>query len=248
MQTRIIPNGNTYILEIVYEIEIPEQPTTSSYMIGIDLGINNFATITNNIGKTPIVINGKGIKSYNQYWNKQMAHYQSKAKKINDLHWTNRMDHMTQKRNNKMDYFMHKTSKYIIDYCIENQIDTIIIGKNDGWKQKSKMSKKVNQRFVQIPYESFINKLQYKCENIGIRFILQEESYTSGCSFLDDELPCKENYNKSRRVHRGLFKSNNGISINADVNGAYNIIRKVFPNAFANGIEGVYLHPIVMNM
>ena len=110
------------------------------------------------------------------------------------------------------------------------------------------MSKKVNQNFVGIPYDLFIQKLKYKCENIGIQFINTEESYTSGTSFLDGELPIKENYNKSRRIHRGLFKTKGGELINADLNGAYQIVRKAIPNAFAEGIEGVGLHPVRVSL
>lgn len=248
MQTRIIPKGGCYVLEIVYQKEIEEKEIESKNIIGIDLGLNNFATITNNIGLKPIVINGKGIKSYNQYWNKQIAKYRSIAKKENKLDWTKKLEKLTLKRYNKMDYFIHCVSKYIIDYCIENNIDTIVIGKNKEWKQESNLYKTINQGFVQIPYDIFINKLKYKCEDVGIKFIETEESYTSGTSFLDNEEPVKENYNKKRRIFRGLFISNKCIKINSDVNGAYQIIKKVFPNAFANGIEGVGLHPIVISL
>ena len=110
------------------------------------------------------------------------------------------------------------------------------------------MFKSANQTFVQIPYDKFINKLQYKCEDAGIKFITHEEGYTSGTSFLDGEMPCKEFYNKSRRIVRGLFQSNNGTLINSDLNGAYQIMKKVFPNAFVNGILGVDLHPVVINL
>lgn len=104
--------------------------------------------------------------------------------------------------------------------------------------------RKENQNFVAIPYELFTKMLTYKCENVGIRFILTEESYTSGTSFIDGEVPTKENYDKSRRKKRGLFVSNDGYVINADVNGSYQIMKKVFPDAFANGIEGVGWHPL----
>lgn len=248
MQTRIIPKGSCYVLEIVYQKEIELKEVKSKNIIGIDLGLNNFATITNNIGLKPIVINGKGVKSYNQYWNKQIAKYKSLAKTNNKLDWTKRLEKLTLKRYNKIDYFMHCASKYVIDYCIENDIDTIIIGHNKEWKQESNLYKTINQGFVQIPYDLFINKLKYKCEDIGIKVIETEESYTSGTSFLDNEEPIKENYNKKRRIHRGLFKSNTGKLINSDVNGAYQIIKKVFSNAFANGIEGVGLHPIVISL
>lgn len=248
MCTRVVPKGGCYVLEIVYEKEIQPLDLDKTRVAGIDLGLNNFITIVNNIGEKPIVVNGKGIKSYNQYWNKQMAKYKSITKKTNKLDWTNRLQRMTDKRNNKMDYFMHCTSKFVVDSCLESNIGTIIIGKNKEWKQESKMNKVNNQKFVQIPYESFINKLKYKCEDYGIELIETEESHTSGTSFLDNELPVKENYDKSRRRHRGLFISNKGIKINADVNAAYQIIKKVFPNAFADGIEGVDLHPLIINL
>lgn len=248
MQTRIVPKGGCYVLEIVYQKEIKEFKIESENICGIDLGLNNFATITNNIGIKPIVINGKGIKSYNQYWNKQISKYKALAKTNNGQDWSKRLERLTLKRNNKMEYFIHCASKSVINYCLVANIDTIIVGYNKGWKQKSKLCKKVNQGFVQIPYELFIQKLKYKCEDYGIKFIETEESYTSGTSFLDNELPIKSNYNKSRRIKRGLFKSNKGILINSDVNGSYQIIKKVFPNAFANGIVGVDLHPVVINV
>lgn len=159
------------------------------------------------------------------------------------------MNVLTVKRNNKIKNYMHKASKMVMDYCVENNIDTIITGNNPEWKQNSTMRKKVNQTFVQIPYENFINMVQYKAEDIGIKVILTNESYTSGTSFLDNELPCKQNYNKSRRVKRGLFKSNSGKLINSDVNGSLQIIKKVIPNAFAGyGIEGLDLTPLIMNV
>ena len=150
------------------------------------------------------------------------------------------------KRTN-MDSFMHCASKWIINYCIEHNVGTIVVGKNNKWKQECDMGKFINQRFVQIPYEIFISKLRYKCENFGIKFIENEESYTSGTSCLDNELPVKENYNKDRRIHRGLFVSNKGIKINADVNAAYQIMRKVFSN-ITNEIVGEHLHPVIINL
>lgn len=248
LQTRIVPQGGNYILEIVYEKEVQEQPTESKNIASIDLGVNNFVTIANNIGAKSIIINGKLLKSYNKYWNKQMAKSKSLAKTNNKLDWTKRQAKLANKRNNKMEYFMHKASKEVIEYCKALNIDTIVVGLNKEWKQEASMHKTVNQTFVQIPYDKFINKLQYKCEDVGIRFITHEESYTSGTSFLDGELPVKENYNKARRIVRGLFKSNNCTLINSDLNGAYQIMKKVFPNAFVNGILGVDLHPVVISL
>ena len=106
---------------------------------------------------------------------------------------------------NKINDYIHKTSRYIVNWCLENKIDTVVIGRNKNWKQESNMSKKVNQNFISIPHYLFIKKLKYKCENIGINFIETEESYTSGTSFLDGELPIKENYNKKGEYKEGYL-------------------------------------------
>ena len=142
---------------------------------------------------------------------------------------------------------MHIASCFVVSYCVEHNISTIIIGKNDGWKQNVELGKKNNQHFVQIPYESFISKLIYKCEQVGISVIETEESYTSGTSFLDDEQPEKENYIKLRRVHRGLFKSNLGKLINADVNAAYQIMKKIFRDAEMPADRGFVMNPLRVN-
>lgn len=247
LSTRIVPKGGCYILEIVYKTEPQQMNLDKNRIVSIDLGVNNFVTMANNIGEKPIVINGKGIKSYNQYWNKEIAKYRSIAKSTNNLDWTKRLQQLTDKRNFKVNYFMHCASRWIIDYCIKYNIGTVVVGKNNKWKQECDMGKFINQRFVQIPYEMFISKLRYKCEDFGIQFIENEESYTSGTSCLDNELPVKENYNKDRRIYRGLFISNQGIKINADVNAAYQIMKKVFSN-ITNEIVGEHLHPVIINL
>lgn len=244
-QVRFIPNYKSFTVEIVYNIEVPNAllPDNGRYL-SVDIGLDNLATIVNNVSIKPIVINGKGLKSINKYYNKQISHYREVAKRMNDRDYTNRMNRITLKRNHKIDDYMHKASKYLIDYALENDFNTIVIGNNKNWKQKSSMSKRVNQSFVGIPHMRFIEMVQYKAQNVGLNVILTEESYTSGTSFLDNEEPIKANYDKSRRVQRGLFVSNNGTKINADVNGAYQIMRKVFPKVNADGIQGVALHPI----
>ena len=248
ISVRFVPKGSTYVLEIVYEKEIQNLIIDESKNIcSIDLGVNNFATIVNNIGVNPIIINGKGIKSINQYWNKRKAKLQSELKMRNSRDWSKQLDTITLKRNNKIKNFIHHASKNVIEYCNTLNIDTLVIGLNKTWKQECKMSSKVNQNFVFLPYDIFINQLQYKCQDNNIKLIITEEGYTSGTSFLDNELPCKENYDKSRRIVRGLFKSNNDILINSDINGALQIMKKVFPNAFADGIKGC-LTPIVLNV
>ena len=248
LQTRVIPKGSCYVLEIVYEVEIQELKPFNNRIVGIDLGVDNFATLTNNVGIQPIVINGKPIKSINQYYNKKRAKLQSDLMKRHNKHWSNKLDKLQLKRDNKIDCFIHCASKSVTNYCIGLDIDTVVIGLNKTWKQESKMIKSANQNFISIPYNSFIDKLKYKLEEVGINLITTEESYTSGCSFLDKEEINKDNYDKTRRIKRGLFKSNEDILINSDVNGAYNIIKKVFPNAFVDGIEGVHLHPIRVNV
>ncbi|KYD34735.1 hypothetical protein B4114_3031 [Geobacillus stearothermophilus] len=247
-QVRIVPKGSIYVIEVVYKKEIPNMIRESNRVVGIDLGLDNFVTMVNNIGETPIVINGKGIKSINQYYNKQKAYFQSILKKQNGLDWSKRLEKLTLKRNNKIKDFMHKASRHVVDWCVKHNIDTIVIGKNDNWKQEVDLGKRLNQAFVQIPYDMFIHQLRYKAEEQGVRVIVTEESYTSKCSFLDMEEIKKQKQYKGKRIKRGLFQSEKGILINADVNGAYNIIRKVFPKAFADGIEGVGLHPVKLNV
>ena len=243
-QVRIIPRNNHYVIEVVYKIAVANVREGNGRYMSVDIGLDNLATIVTNTGIKPVVLNGKGLKSINKYYNKQKAHYQEVAKRMNDLHITNRLTRITNKRNNMIDDLMHKASKRVLDLALENDISVIVIGNNKDWKRESNMSKKVNQSFVGIPHQRFIEMVKYKAENVGIKVVLTEESYTSGTSFLDYEKPIKENYNKSRRIFRGLFVSNNGIKINADVNGAYQIMKKVFPNAFVDGIEDVGLHPI----
>lgn len=247
-QVRILPRNKHFVVEVVYKIEVEELKEDNSKYLSIDIGLDNLATIVNNVDGQPIVINGKGLKSINKYYNKQISYYSELAKRMNNLDYTNRMNRLTIKRNNKINDFMHKASKYVVNYALKLGCNTIVIGNNKDWKRGSSMSKVVNQSFVGIPHQEFISKVIYKAENVGIRVILKEESYTSGTSFLDGELPIKANYNKSRRIYRGLFVSNEGVLINADVNGAYQIMRKVFPEVCAEGIEGVGLHPIRVNI
>lgn len=245
IQVRFVPRGCVYVMEIVSEIEVPDTVESNNRIVGIDLGVNNLITASNNIGKQPFIINGRGLKSINQFYNKRRAELQSELKRRNNKDWSEKLDLITQKRFNRIKNYMHNASSYVIKWCVKNQIDTLVVGHNDEWKQGTSLGNKTNQNFVAIPYDILIKQLAYKCENVGIRFIETEESYTSGTSFLDGELPYKENYDKSRRVKRGLFQSEQGL-INSDVNGSLQIIRKVFPDAFSYGIE-VCLTPTVIN-
>lgn len=248
-QIRVLPRNHFIIVEAVYTIERKElQPENGSYC-SIDIGIDNLAAVVNNIGEKPYLINGKGLKSINQYYNKQMSHYKEIAKRMNKKDSSKRMHKITAKRNRKIEDYLHKASRYLIEDCIEKKISTIIVGYNKNWKQSCHMGKVNNQKFVGIPMKKWIKMVQYKAEEVGIKVILQEESYSSGTSFLDKEEANKKNYNKERRICRGLFLSEEGKKINADVNAAYQIMKKAFPKVSfdSNGIEGVVLHPVRVN-
>lgn len=246
---RFIPHGSHYTMEVIFEVEVPNIPTTPMERVaGIDLGVDNLVTMSNNIGQSPIIIKGGRIKAINQFYNKSKAQMQSELKRRNDKNWSKSLGILTMKRNNRIKTYLHATSRWIADYCVGNGIDTLICGLNKEWKQNCKMNTINSQKFCYIPHDTLIWQLRYKCENVGIRFVLTEEAYTSGTSFLDGELPVKEKYNKSRRVKRGLFKSGAGL-VNADVNGAYQIIKKVFPEAFDGyGIGAECLQPVVISV
>lgn len=253
-QVRIIPVNGVFNLEIIYNSEVKDINNEESIRIAsIDLGVNNFVTITNNVGIKPIVVNGRIVKSINQFYNKRKSFLQSNLSEF--VYVSNKTKKLDLKRNNKVKDFMHKSSRIVIEFCTKNKIDTLVVGKNINWKKEIKMGRKKNQEFVSIPFNLFIKMMEYKCENSGIKIILNEESYTSKSSFLDnDEIPTYKKGVKNiiefsgKRVKRGMYKSKNGTIINADVNGSYNIMRKVIPNAFANGIEGVGLHPSILNI
>ena len=244
IQVRFVPHDNYYAMEICYEIEVEDigKDRISKRIAAIDIGVDNLVTMTNNIMESPIIINGKPLKSINQQYNKQKAKMQSDLMKRNGQHWSNKLETLSYKRNQRIKNYMHNTSALIIKWCVEHNIDTLVVGKNDTWKQE----KKHMQNFTSIPYEMLLGQLQYKCENAGIKYIEVNEAYTSGTSYLDNEAPIKENYNKERRIQRGLFQAKNML-INADVNGSLQIMRKVFPDSYTGyGIE-VNLTPIIIN-
>lgn len=246
-QVRFLSRNKHIVIEIVYNIEIPDLLNDNDRYLSIDIGVDNLSTITNNFNKAPVIVNGKGLKSINQYYNKLLAHYKSVTKMLNKKDYSNKQNKLTIKRNAKITDYLHKTSRFIVNYAKQHSVSIIVIGHNKEWKQHSVLSKQVNQHFVQIPFNTLIQQIQYKAEEFGIKVILTEESYTSGTSFLDNEQPIKENYDKKRRVKRGLFKSNSGKLINADVNGAFQILKKAFPNAYADGIEAVAFQPVKVN-
>ena len=229
-QVRVVPKPNYYQIEIVYEVKEDLKAKDNSRYLSVDLGVTNLAAITNNFNGEQWLISGKPIKSVNQYYNKLKSDYQGLAKKLNNKHVTKRILKLTKKRNDRIDTYLHKASKLLVDLAISYDVSKIVIGYNQSWKQEVNIGKRNNQNFVSIPFLTFVNDIIYKAKLKGIEVILTDESYTSGTSFLDGELPIKENYKKSRRIHRGLFKSNNGKLINSDVNGSYQILKKVIGN------------------
>jgi putative transposase len=257
-QVRIVPRKGFYVVEVVYEKAVKQAPVNPAYYAGIDIGMNNLVALTSNKPAfQAVVVNGRPVKSVNQFYNKRKAELQQK---LGHTGTTQRMEHMTNTRNHRIDHYLHTASKRIIDLLVQEGIGVLCIGKNDAWKQNSEMSKRTNQNFVQIPHARFIAMLTYKAELVGIRVQITEESYTSKASLLDlDPLPVRQSGDEmkhtfsGKRVKRGLYRASNGREINADINGAGNIIRKVAPDAFqqVEGVEGgkgvlasLVVHPV----
>ena len=196
MQCRFVPKANYYVMEIVYEIEVPDVVEERIRICSIDLGTENLVTMVNNVGLQPVIIKGGAIKSVNQFYNKRKAKMQSQLKKETGRDWSKNLQKLTDKRYEKIKYLMHCASKKVMDYCVENKIDTLIIGLNKKWKQENENK----QNFTYIPFDMLIKQIQSKCEEHSIEVVTTEEAYTSGTSFLDKEQPVKENYNKDRFI------------------------------------------------
>lgn len=248
-QVRIIPHCGFYMVEVVYEQAETHANVDPSLMASVDIGVNNLVALTSNkLGFVPRLVNGRPIKSVNQFYNKRKATLQEK---LGETRFTPRMQRITMKRTRRLDHYLHTASKRIIDLLVSEGIGTLIIGKNPLWKQEANMRKKDNQHFVQLPHARFIDMLCYKAKLVGIQVIIQEESYTSKASFLDnDPIPTygikkeDEPMFQGKRLKRGLYQSRHGRHFNADVNGSYNILRKASPNAFVQGSRGCAVHPI----
>ncbi|MFW9782700.1 MAG: RNA-guided endonuclease InsQ/TnpB family protein, partial [Candidatus Heimdallarchaeota archaeon] len=246
-EVRIIPLGVKYKIEIVYEKEERDLRLDKNHILSIDLGLNNLITAVNNNGCNPFIVKGGMIKSINQYYNKQLAYYRSIENKKGNFTDTKQMKKLHLIRNNKLTTIFHRISKNVIEYCIQNNIGTIIIGYNFNWKQKINIGKRNNQKFVQIPFLKLVKQIEYKASLVGIQVKTIDESYTSKCSFFDNELIEKHDKYLGKRISRGLFKTSKGVIINADINGAYNIMKKGFPNAISvDEIEAFGLRPQIL--
>ena len=244
VQARVVPRGTHYVIEVVYERKAEMAQVDASLFAALDLGVSNLAAITSNkAGFVPVLVNGRVLKSINQGYNKQREHLQKKLAKLNRF-TSHQLDAITDKRNRRVSHQLHRASKAIIKLLVAEGIGTLIIGKNAFWKQEVEMGKRNNQAFVQIPHTRFIEMVRYKAELVGITVIITEESYTSKASFLDrDPMPV---YDTTDQIEHRFSGRRDGrwylvkgrLPMHADVNGSYNISRKVFPTAFDGpGIE-----------
>ena len=239
-QVRFVPKRGYYVIEVVYEIPDIQPLTTEKKYMSIDLGVNNLATCYTGTERS-FIINGRPLKSMNQFYNKKLAKLQGQIPKNSKRKSSRKIEKLALKRNNKIKDYMHKASKKIVEICRNQGITDIIIGKNDGWKQEVDLGRKNNQNFVFIPFNNFISQLIYKEFRVGIRVQELNESYTSKCSALDlEEVRYHKKYlgqrgvskkrqktqKKPSKIHRGLFRTSYKRLINSDLNGSMNIFRK----------------------
>jgi IS605 OrfB family transposase len=240
-EVRIVPKTGCFVIEVVYE-----QPDFSDFLCSlnqhlaaaVDIGLDNLATIVFSDGKTqPIIVNGKPLKSANQFYNKQVARFKGFLPQC--IHTSNRIENIIRNRNHFVDSYLHQSSRMLVNELLAAGVTEVAIGKSERWKTKINLGKRTNQKFVQVPHAKFVEMLTYKLEAVGIKVTVGEESYTSKASFLDwDNIPTyTPNSNErhtfsGKRVTRSWYVSSYGYRIGADVNGGYNIGRKVIPTAF----------------
>jgi putative transposase len=244
----IIPFHNTYKINIVTECLETNLNLNKNAILGIDLGINNFVTTSNNIGLVPFIINGRMLKSYNQYYNEQKSFLYgciAQCQQTNK-YTSKRLHNLDYKRYCYINNAMHQIARYIINYCITNNIGTIVIGQNKQWKTGINLCVKNNYTFCMLSHTQLITRIQEKAKLYGIDVVIIEEAYTSQASFLDNDdilsLGGDKHQFSGKRKTRGCYISKDGIQINADVNGASNIIRKASPDAFDNISNYSYLY------
>ena len=250
-QVRLIPKCHSYVIEVIYD-EPESTVSNDNSVASIDLGLNNLVALTSNQpGFTPLLINERPLKSINQFYNKRSSQLQSQLK--GGRKTSHRIQRLTRCRHQKVDNYLHNTSRLIVDILVAKQIGTLVVGKNVQWKTEIDLGKQTNQNFVSIPHARLIEMLEYKTRLVGIKVRVQEESYTSQSNFLGlDPIPVygksdKDAVFSGKRIKRGLYKTSAGQLINSDVNGSYNILRKAIPKAFSNGIESCVVGPMRVN-
>ncbi len=247
-QVRLVPKCDSYVIEVIYDActersrSEPESTLGNANSVAsIDLGLDNLVALTSNQpGFIPLLINGRPLKSINQFYNKRSSRLQSQLK--GNRKASPRIQRLTRCRHQKVDNYLHHASRLIVAILNTKQIGTLVIGKNAQWKTEIALGSQTNQNFVSIPHSRLIEMLEYKARLVGIEVIVQEESYTSRANFLGlDPIPVYGKTDKDpvftgKRIKRGLYQTSIGQLINSDVNGSYNILRKAIPNAFSNGI------------
>lgn len=246
-QVRIVPQATCYVVEVIYERKETDLNLDKDNFLSIDLGLNNLCSCISNVGIKPFIINGKVIKSLNRWYNKKKARLMSY---VGDNGTSRRIRRISLYRNCWIDDKMHKISKYIVNFCVSNNIGRIIIGLNKEWKQEINIGRRNNQHFVFIPHSKLIDKIMYKAKLLGIEVVTHEESYTSKIDHLAfEEMKYQDNY-LGKRKRRGLFQSSIGKLINADINGAIGIARKVVGDSCINTIvsSGFAFNPIRLNI
>ena len=259
-QVRIVPRHGHYVVEVIYTKAPIQAKVDPSFCVGIDLGVTNLAAIASNReGFVPRLVNGRPLKAWNQWYNKRMKALKKQLPKEDRERVARQMERITNTRNRRIHHYLHTASKRIIDFLVANGIGTIIIGKNPLWKQEASMGRRNNQNFVSIPHARFIDMLAYKAALVGIQVEVREESYTSKASFLDlDPIPDYRPNDDTEHVFSGkrigrrkrLYRTKDGRKICADINGAYNILRKSRPDAFseAKGIAAYVVQPIRLSV
>jgi putative transposase len=246
-QVRIIPQATCYVVEVIYEKKEQNLNLNKDNVLSIDLGLNNLCSCISNVGLIPFIVNGRIMKSFNQWYNKRKAKLMSFA---GDKGTSKRLRQLNNYRNFWIEDHIHKVSRFVINYCVDNNIGSLVVGLNKGWKQEINLGKKTNQKFVEIPFSRLIDKISYKCKLVGISFYLSEESYTSKVDHLAFEGLEKHDVYLGKRKKRGLFQSSVNKLINADINGAIGIGRKVFGDSYASRIidSGLAFNPIRVNI
>lgn len=222
---RIVPHNGYITVEIGYRRDLPELKESAGRIAALDLGINNLAVVSSDVME-PFIIDGKKLKYINNRYNREIALRKSQLAHINGMKTSRRIRNSTLKRNNRITDYLHKASTMLANQLDSAGIDTLVIGYNKGWKQDVNTGRVNNQKFVNIPFSQFVSNLEYKCRQRGIRVIKNEESYTSKCSFFDDEEITKHEEYCGKRVKRGLFRTKDGRIVNADLNGSLNIMKK----------------------
>lgn len=246
-QVRIVPQATCYVVEVIYERDENDLCLNKDNFLSIDLGLNNLCSCISNVGVKPFIINGRVMKSLNRWYNKKKARLMSY---IGDKGTSMRIRRITLYRNCWIDDKIHKISRYIVNFCVSNNIGRVIIGLNKDWKQKINIGKRNNQHFVSIPHSKLIDKIIYKAKLLGIEVVTHEESYTSKIDHLAfEEMKHQDNY-LGKRKRRGLFQSSIGKLLNADINGAIGIARKVIGDSCINTIvgSGFAFNPIRLNI